>query len=99
MAADDALRPAKADLVEIEIGMLRADVVENTSHRPANSGIEPFGGVGVNRAAGVLAFGMLDRVVAGEILSDGDEGFPVIAHQMRFGSNPVLERQLSLKGG
>jgi hypothetical protein len=33
LAFDDALRPAKTDFVEIEVGMLGADVMKDPSHR------------------------------------------------------------------
>jgi hypothetical protein len=37
IACDDALRPAETDLVEMQVRMLRADVVKDTGNRAADS--------------------------------------------------------------
>jgi len=42
LARHDALRPAKSDLGEIEIGVLRTDVMENPCDGAANAVIETF---------------------------------------------------------
>jgi hypothetical protein len=50
LSRHDALGPAEADLVEIEIGMLRADVVKHARHCALNARIEILGGIGVDVA-------------------------------------------------
>jgi len=42
MAFDHALRPSKTHLMKTETGVLRADVVENSSDCPPHPGIEAF---------------------------------------------------------
>ena len=54
-AFGDALRPAEADFVEIEVGMLGADVMKDASHRALHPQIEALDRVGVNRAANIFA--------------------------------------------
>jgi len=36
LSCDNALGPSKADFVEIEVGMIRADMVENAGDRSAD---------------------------------------------------------------
>jgi hypothetical protein len=43
-----ALRPAKLDLVEAKVGMVRADVVKDARDRSAHAVIEPLGRVGMD---------------------------------------------------
>jgi hypothetical protein len=60
----DALRPAKADFVEMEVGMLRADVIRD-SDRALHPEIEALDRVGVNRALNIFAARMLNGLVSG----------------------------------
>jgi hypothetical protein len=55
LACDNTLRPAKANLIEVEICVMRADVVEHTRDGAADPVIEAFRRVDVNRTASVLA--------------------------------------------
>jgi hypothetical protein len=49
LACDDTLRPAKADLIEVEIRQMRADVVEHTRDGTADAIVEALRRVDVNR--------------------------------------------------
>jgi len=40
VSCDDTLRPAEADLMEIQVGMLRADMVKDAGNGPPDAGIE-----------------------------------------------------------
>ena len=51
VAGPHLLRPAEADFVEVEIGVLRTDVMEHAGDSAAYSVIEAFCRVGVNEAA------------------------------------------------
>jgi hypothetical protein len=55
LALGDALRPAKADILEIEVGVLGADVMRDTSHRALYPQIEAVDRIGVNRAANIYS--------------------------------------------
>jgi hypothetical protein len=91
LAFGDALRPAKADFVEIEVGMLGADVVKDASRCPLHPEIEPLDRVGVNRIANILAARMLNGLVRGEVLTDSDKRLPLVAHQVSSGLDVFLE--------
>jgi hypothetical protein len=60
------LRPTKADLIEVQVGVMRADVMEDARDRSAHTVIEPLGGVGMGGTTCIFAFGVPDRVVGGE---------------------------------
>lgn len=51
----NALRPAKADFVEIEVGMLGADVMKDAGHGALHPEVEALDRVGMNRAANIFA--------------------------------------------
>src|ERR1700761_9342877 len=73
LAFGDALRPAKTDFVEIEVGMLGADVMKDASHRALHPQIEALDRVGVNRATNIFAAPMLNGLVRGKTLTDRNE--------------------------
>ena len=54
LAFGDALRPAKADFVEIEVGMLGADVMKDAGHRALHPQIEALNRIGMNRATNIF---------------------------------------------
>src|SRR5271170_626426 len=91
LALGDALRPAKADFVEIEVGMLGADVVKDTGHRALHSEIEALDRIGVNRATNIFAPCMLNGLVCGEVLADSDKRLPLVAHQVSAGLDVFIE--------
>src|SRR6516225_6046018 len=82
LAFGDALRPAKADFVEIEVGMLGTDVMKDTGHRALHPEIKALDRVGVNRATNIFAASMLHRLVRGKTLTNCDECLPLVAHQV-----------------
>src|SRR5215471_13271935 len=83
LALGDALRPAKADFVEIEVGMLGTDVMKDASHRALHPQIEALDRVGVNRATNLFAAPMLNGLVRGKTLTDRNECLPpLVAHQV-----------------
>src|SRR5262245_54809954 len=82
LAFGDALRPAKADFVEIEVGMLGTDVMKDTGHRALHPQIEALDRIGVNRAANIFAPPMLNGLVCGETLTNRDKRLPLVAHQV-----------------
>ena len=45
------MRPSKADFVEVEVCMLRADVMEDAGNRATHTRIKPFNPIGMNTAA------------------------------------------------
>ena len=90
-AFGDALRPAEADFVEIEVGMLGADVMKDASHRALHPQIEALDRVGVNRAANIFAARMLNGLMRSETLADSDKRFPLIAHQVNPGVDLFFE--------
>jgi hypothetical protein len=55
LPANDPLAPAKADFIEVNVGMLGPDVVEYASNDTPDPIIEPFGGIGVDSAARIFA--------------------------------------------
>jgi catechol 2,3-dioxygenase-like lactoylglutathione lyase family enzyme len=55
LACDNPLRPAKADLIEVEIDQMRADRVEHARDGAADAVIEVLRRVGVNRTSRILA--------------------------------------------
>ena len=85
LAFGDALRPAKTDFVEIEVGMLGADVMKDPGHRALHPQIEALDRVGVNRATHIFAPRMLNGLVRGEILTDSNKRLPLVAHQAGIG--------------
>lgn len=80
-SCDDRLRPAEADLVEIKIRMLRADVVKDLGNRAANTRIEPFYRIEVDSVANIFAAGVLYGLMPGETLTNGHERLRLVAHQ------------------
>lgn len=76
------LGPTKADLVEIQVGVVRADVVEHPSDGPADAVVEALGRIRMDGATDILAFRVTDRVMGGEGFADREEGFPFVAHQV-----------------
>jgi hypothetical protein len=76
------LRPAKADLIELQIGVVWADVVEDTGDGAANAVIEALGRIGMDGAADIFAFRVTDSVMGDEGFANRQEGFPFVAHQM-----------------
>ena len=91
LALGDALRPAKADFVEIEVGMLGADVMKDTGHRALYPQIKALDRVGVNPPANIFAAPMLNGLVRGEVLADSDKRLPFVAHQVGRGFDLFLE--------
>ncbi len=81
LAFGDALRPAKADFVKIEVGMLGADVMKDAGHRALHPQIEPLDRVGVNRATNIFAAPMLNGLMRCKTLTDRNECLPLVAHQ------------------
>src|SRR5271166_2130867 len=77
--------------MEIEVGMLWADVMKDPGHRALHPQIEAFGGIGVNRAADIFAARMLNGLVRGEVLTDSDKRLPLVAHQVGGGFDLFLE--------
>lgn len=61
--------------------MVRADVMD-ARNRSAHTIIEPLGGIGMDRAASIFAFGVPDCIVGGEGFTDGQKRLPLVAHQM-----------------
>lgn len=51
--------------------MVRADVMEDARNRSAHTIIETLGGIGMDRAASIFAFGVPDCIVGGEGFTDG----------------------------
>src|SRR6202789_4437150 len=72
--------PAEADLVEVEGGVLRTAMMENTGDRTTNAVVEALRAVGVYRPAGKFVSGMANRIMGGEMLTDGHEPLPFIGH-------------------
>src|SRR5271163_2701637 len=96
LACGDALRPAKADFVEIEVGMLGADVMKDAGHRALHPEIEALDRVGMNRAANIFAAPMLNGLVCGEVLADSDKRLPFVAHQVGRRLDLFLEHAFDL---
>jgi hypothetical protein len=67
------LRPAEADLIEIEIGVFWTDVMEHAGDGAANAVVETFRRVGMNEAAGIFPFRVANGVVGGEGFADRDK--------------------------
>src|SRR6516162_9243060 len=86
LAFGNALRPAKANFVEIEVGMLGADMMKDTGHRALHPQIEALDRVGVNRATNIFAPRMLNGLVLGETLAHqgGPAGRPVCRARVRL---------------
>jgi hypothetical protein len=99
LSRHDALRPAEADLVEIEIGMLRADMVKHASDRASDTRIEALCRIGVNVTPHVFLARVLNGAVSGEILAGGDKRFPLVTHQMGFGRDLFFKDPIGLALG
>jgi hypothetical protein len=56
--------------------------MEDARDRSAHTVIEPLDGVGMDGTTCIFAFGVPDRIVCGEGFTDGQEGFPLVAHQV-----------------
>ncbi|KSV91469.1 hypothetical protein N181_31035 [Sinorhizobium fredii USDA 205] len=82
---------ALADLVEIQVGMLRADVMKDAGNCAADAGIEPFDRIDMDGVAKVFAAGMLHGVTLGIVFANGHERLRLIAHQTM--TPPVLPWQ------
>src|SRR5271155_1690088 len=91
LACGDALRPAKADFVEIEVGMLGADVMKDAGHRALHPQIEALDRVGVNPTANIFAAPMLNGLVRGEVMADSEKRLPLVAHQVSAGLDVFIE--------
>src|SRR6516165_2662312 len=96
LALGDALRPAKANFVEIEVGMLGADMMKDTGHRALHPQIEALDRIGVNRATNIFAPRMLNGLVLGETLTNRDKRPPLIAHQVGPAGRPVCRARVQL---
>jgi hypothetical protein len=66
LPGDGPLRSAEADLMEVEIGVLAADVVEDAGDGAADPVVEALGGVGMGFAADIFTPGVANRVMRGE---------------------------------
>src|SRR5690606_28027726 len=84
LTVNDTLGPAKAHLVEIEIGMLRTDMMKHAGDGAADPGIEAFHRIDVNRIANILATGMVHRLMICKAFTDRHECLRFIAHQPRI---------------
>ena len=86
LACDDPLRPAKADLVEVEIRQMRADVVEHARDGAADPIVEAFRRVDVNRTAGILTSLMVDGVMGRKRTAQRHKAFHSSLIRCAFGS-------------
>src|SRR5215471_13879731 len=93
LALGDALRPAKADFVEIEVGMLGTDVMKDAGHRTLHPQIEALDRVGVNRATNIFAAPMLNGLVRGKTLTDRNECLPLVANRWALGSDSFSSKR------
>src|SRR5437879_1255709 len=82
VSCDDALRSSEADLVEIQVGMLRADMMKDAGDGTADAGVEALHRIDVDGVTNILTTGMLHGLVLGKALTNGHECFPLVAHQM-----------------
>ncbi len=71
--------------MEVQVGMLRADMVKNTRDGPPDAGIEAFHRIDVDSVADIFVAGMLHGLMLGKTLTNGHERFRLIAHQMGMG--------------
>lgn len=67
---NDTLGPAKAHLVEIEIRVLRTDMMTHAGHCAADPGIEALHRIDVNRITNVLATGMVYGLMIRKAFTD-----------------------------
>ena len=54
VSCDDALRPSEADRVEIQVGMLRADMMKDAGDGTADAGVEALHRIDVDGAPNIL---------------------------------------------
>ena len=78
--------------MEIQVGMLRADMVKNARDRPPDAGIETLHRIDVDSVANIFVAGMLHGLMFGKALADGHECLRLITHQMRVGSDLCFNR-------
>ncbi|KSV83634.1 hypothetical protein N184_34585 [Sinorhizobium sp. GL28] len=71
--------------MEIQVGVLRADMMKDTGNRAADAGIETFDRIDMNGVTNVFAAGMLHSVMPGIVLAKGYERCRLIAHQIGVG--------------
>lgn len=87
-----ALRPSETDLVEIQVGMLRADMMKNPGDGTADAGVEALHRIDVDGVANILTTGMFHGLV-NRLL--GSLGVPFA--QARGFVTPNLKRALTSK--
>ncbi|BCG97600.1 hypothetical protein MesoLj131a_64640 [Mesorhizobium sp. 131-2-1] len=59
--------------MEIQVGMLRADMVKDAGDRPPHAGIETLHLIDVDRVAKIFVAGMLHGLMLGKTLAYGHE--------------------------
>lgn len=78
--------------MEIQVGMLWADMVKDSGDRPPDPGIETLHGIDVNSVANIFVAGMLHGLMLGKTLAYGHECLRLVTHQMRVGFDLCFDR-------
>jgi hypothetical protein len=78
----DALGPAKVDFVEVQVRLVRHDVMNDAHDGTAHAIVEAFSRVGMNGTAHIFAGRGANRVVVGKVSADRHKRLPLVSHQM-----------------